>query len=124
MGAKSSLRAVTLAALALGSSAAYTLQERTDGSNFLDNFYFEDGPELNGGWVDYISENYALTNGLASVSASDGVRLGVDSSTVLQPNGPPRASTRVLSHNTWNKGLFVLDIQHMPGNACGIFPAM
>lgn len=34
-----------------------------------------------------------------------------------------RASVRVESKKSWNHGLFIADIHHMPASACGIWPA-
>lgn len=34
-----------------------------------------------------------------------------------------RASTRVSSNKTYTRGLFIADIEHMPGAECGVWPA-
>ena len=60
--------------------------------------------------------------GLISTS-SGSVRFGADSQNVISPTGPGRASVRLQSATVYNGGLFVADIAHMPGPACGIWPA-
>ena len=49
--------------------------------------------------------------------------MGVDSTTVLDPNGAGRQSVRISTQKSWNHGLFIADINHMPGGVCGIWPA-
>jgi hypothetical protein len=59
-------------------------------------------------------------------STTTSARWGVDSKSngLLASGVRGRASVRLeaLNHQ-YNQGLFVADIQHMPGNACGIWPA-
>jgi beta-glucanase (GH16 family) len=57
-------------------------------------------------------------------SSSASARFGVDSSNVYPENARGRASVRLESFSTYNGGLFVFDIQHMPGQVCGIWPAL
>ena len=48
---------------------------------------------------------------------------GVDNTTVYSEDAVGRASVRIQSYSSFTKGLFVADIAHMPGDACGIWPA-
>jgi hypothetical protein len=49
------------------------------------------------------------------------VYMGVDSTNVASGRG--RDSIRISTINTYNHGLFILDLAHMPGGACGTWPA-
>lgn len=50
--------------------------------------------------------------------------LGVDYTTPLTvAGGVGRGSVRIESKKTYNKGLFLVDIKHMPGGICGTWPA-
>lgn len=46
--------------------------------------------------------------------------MGVDSTNV-QPNGRP--ATRIMSTTSFNSGLVIVDVGHMPGGICGTWPA-
>ncbi|CAD0091233.1 unnamed protein product [Aureobasidium mustum] len=72
------------------------------------------------GFVQYIDQGSAWNTGLIS-NANDKVYIGVDH-TNIQPNGRP--SIRLTSKAAYNSGtLVILDLEHMPGNACGAWPA-
>lgn len=47
--------------------------------------------------------------------------MGVDHSTIAL--APGRSSVRVASTATYNHGLIILDLEHMPGGICGTWPA-
>lgn len=50
--------------------------------------------------------------------------IGVDYTTALTvAGGVGRGSVRIESKKTYNKGLFIVDIKHMPGGICGTWPA-
>jgi hypothetical protein len=73
----------------------------------------------------YKSRADAKALGLISSTATS-VRFGVDSNStgLLASGARGRASVRLEAVNyQYNEALFVADIQHMPGNACGIWPA-
>ncbi|QSZ31977.1 hypothetical protein DSL72_001546 [Monilinia vaccinii-corymbosi] len=101
----------------------YQLEEEYSGSNFFDAFNFFTGADPTHGFVTYVSESAASQQGLISVR-KDGVYMGVDSKTVLSSGGAGRNSVRIESKKTWTHGLFVADLSHMPGGACGSWPAM
>ncbi|EHL02392.1 putative endo-1,3(4)-beta-glucanase [Glarea lozoyensis 74030] len=50
--------------------------------------------------------------------AGESVFIGTEST----PGAPP-SSVRLESVKAWKKGLFIADIKHMPGSACGVWPA-
>ena len=47
--------------------------------------------------------------------------MGVDNTNVASGRG--RESIRITSKNSYNHGLFMLDLAHMPGGQCGSWPA-
>ncbi|KAG9238289.1 putative endo-1,3(4)-beta-glucanase, partial [Amylocarpus encephaloides] len=63
-----------------------------------------------------------LANATGLAGFSEGaVYLGIDYKTVNPAGG--RASVRLESKKNWTQGLFIADIKHMPGSACGVWPA-
>lgn len=50
------------------------------------------------------------------------VTFGSDSTLIASGRG--RNSVRLASKNRYTHGLVVIDVAHMPGNACGIWPAL
>lgn len=118
-----------LLALAAGCGAvgAMVLQERAyglvdvyDAGNFFNEFSFYTGADPTHGYVDYLSQSDASAAGLIN-NNNNQIYLGVDSWSYEPSNG--RASVRVSSNKAYTHGLFVADIQHMPGDLCGIWPA-
>jgi hypothetical protein len=75
------------------------------------------------GYVDYIDLETALDNGI--VVKGDQAYMGVDHTTDLTDSSARgRQSVRIQSKNTYNHGLFIADIEHMPGGVCGTWPAL
>ena len=101
-------------------SAQYTLQDTFDTSNFFDSFSFFTGSDPTNGFVDYVGTQTANETSLAGY-ANNAVYLGVDYTT-MNPSGG-RASVRMTSNAAYTHGLFVLDVAHMPGGICGVWPA-
>ncbi|KAL8839506.1 MAG: hypothetical protein Q9170_001729 [Blastenia crenularia] len=99
------------------SLAAYSLQDDYSGSNFLSGFTFFTDADPTAGYVDYVD---GQSSGLFSQS-SGSVKLSVDSSNVASGRG--RQSVRLTSKASYNHALIVIDIGHMPGNICGVWPA-
>lgn len=65
----------------------------------------------------------AANSQLVKMTGNDNY-IGVDYSTRLNvANGVGRRSVRIESKKTYNKGLFVVDVKHMPGGICGTWPA-
>lgn len=52
------------------------------------------------------------------------IRLGVDSTASLDLNGGGRKSVRLESKDEFSEGLLVVDFEKMPGNTCGMWPAL
>lgn len=101
-----------LLSLAGVTTATWTLQDDyVSGGNFFSKFQFFTSSDPTHGFVQYQSQSNAQNLGLISQSSSN-VYIGTDHSN-KQPNGRP--SVRIQSYNTYNSGLFLLDLQHMPG---------
>ncbi|KAJ5505727.1 hypothetical protein N7453_004684 [Penicillium expansum] len=100
-------------------AAKYTLTNSYDATNFFDGFEFRNGSG-SGGFAKYVDAATAEAKSLAGIR--DGkVYLGVDNTTKNTIGG--RQSVRVISKNVWTNGVYIADIAHMPGNACGVWPA-
>ncbi|KAL3418636.1 putative endo-1,3(4)-beta-glucanase [Phlyctema vagabunda] len=121
---QSPLLGLSLACAAGSASAAYTLQDNFDHTNFFSEFDFFTGPDPTDGFVNYVAADTANSTGIAgylSTTADNAVYLGVDHTTVNPSGGRP--SVRVSSSKTYTHGLFIADIAHMPGSICGVWPA-
>jgi hypothetical protein len=117
---RAQLRLSALACVAGIASAQYHIQDTFDISNFFDAFSFFDQGDPTHGFVSYANSQIANTTSLAGY-ANGAVYLGVDHTT-MNPSGG-RASTRMHSNQAYTQGLFIADIQHMPGSTCGVWPA-
>ncbi|KAF2259518.1 hypothetical protein CC78DRAFT_537052 [Lojkania enalia] len=112
---------------ALSSTAlatSYDLQDTFKGSSFLDGFDFYTAPDLTKGFVTYVDKNTAKNDGLIKMIGEDQY-IGVDYQTplVVGDNLPLRKSVRIETKTSYNQGLFIVDIKHMPGGICGTWPA-
>ncbi|KAL4946439.1 concanavalin A-like lectin/glucanase domain-containing protein [Aspergillus oleicola] len=104
-------------------AGSYTLQQSFEGENILDHFNFFDQADPTNGFVTYVNQSYAQDAGLVKITDSGSLYLGVDYETVLTADGPGRESVRIESNEYYDQGLYVIDIQHMPGSICGTWPA-
>ncbi|KAJ6144199.1 hypothetical protein N7470_008094 [Penicillium chermesinum] len=105
-------------------AAGWQLQEDYgNDSSFFDKFTFFTDEDPTHGFVTYVDQSTATSAGL--ISANDGtVHIGVDSTNSIDPNGAGRQSVRISSTATYSVGtLVILDLAHMPGTACGSWPA-
>ncbi|KIW07452.1 uncharacterized protein PV09_01424 [Verruconis gallopava] len=101
-------------------NAVYVIQDAYTPSNFFDMFDFFTGPDPTQGFVKFVDQTTALSAGMISQDNTS-VRFGVDFKT-MNPEGG-RSSIRLESKNTYNQGLIILDLAHMPGGICGTWPA-
>ena len=81
---------------------------------------FQQGSDPTNGYVNYVDQNTALADGLINTSNNQ-IYIGVDSTNVA--TAPGRTSVRITSNKSYNHGLFILDLAHMPGGICGTWPA-
>ena len=105
-----------LALLSATGWASYVLEDDYMSGNFFDQFSFFDGADPTNGFVSYAGKDDNLISGGTGGYAS----FGVDNSTNT-PGGRP--SVRLTSNKSYQSGLFVLDVAHMPGGICGTWPA-
>ncbi|KIX93771.1 uncharacterized protein Z520_10395 [Fonsecaea multimorphosa CBS 102226] len=110
----------TLAILASAASAAYVLEDDYSSSQFADMFDFFTDNDPTNGYVNYISYDEAESSGLYKVDNGT-VYMGVDSTNVASGRG--RDSLRLSTKKSYNHGLIILDLAHMPAGACGTWPA-
>lgn len=125
------------ALLSSQSVAGYALKKDYSGNGFFEGFDFFSDKDPTNGFVKYVDDSAANINKLAGllqvqgasqskrhdepVSASPAY-LGVDFET-KNPPAPGRPSIRISSKDSFNHGLFIADIQHMPAGTCGLWPA-
>ena len=75
-----------------------------------------------------MSQSNALASSLIKTTANQ-VYIGVDASHKAQSIGSSktrhgRDSVRLESKDTYDSGLLIADIEHMPGTACGVWPSL
>ncbi len=77
------------------------------------------------GFVNYLSYDDAISQGLAKYVGNQ-VYLGVDFRNRIADGDSSvgRSSIRLEARRPFSSGLLIADIAHMPGNACGIWPAL
>lgn len=111
--------------LALPAAAVpdYKLVEKWEGKNFLDFFNFHVGSDPTNGFVNYLDQGSAEDAGLIKFTDSGSVYLGVDHKNKVASGARGRDSVRIGSKKYYEKSLIVADIAHMPGSACGTWPA-
>lgn len=113
------LVALGFGALARSTAAAYTLQDSYAPQSFFSMFSFWDQADPTNGYVDYVSQGSAQSDGLIQTN-SNNVYFGVDHNNTASGSG--RKSVRLTSQKSYDNGLFILDASHMP-QGCGTWPA-
>lgn len=99
------------------------LNDTYSGSTFFDKWDFFTGDDPTHGFVDYVDRTTSESLGLISVDpASQKVIIGIDSKTLVPPTARGRKSVRIESKEFYGSGLFVLDLDHIPGG-CGTWPS-
>lgn len=106
---------VLVAATAKDVLAGYVLADDYMATDFFDQFSFWDTSDPTNGFVAYQSQDSAQSMGLINGTTGN-IYMGVDSTNVT-PDGRP--SVRITSTKSYNYGLFVVDLEHMPGGICG-----
>ncbi|GIZ39870.1 hypothetical protein CKM354_000323600 [Cercospora kikuchii] len=102
----------------------YTLQTNLSGPTFFDAFDFWTQYDPTFGFVEYIDRGAAQA--LQMLHAADGVAyFGADAVQMYDPyDNKGRKSLRLSTKQTFNHGLFIIDLSHMPSSVCGIWPAI
>jgi hypothetical protein len=104
------------------SLAGYVLTDDYSGNNFFSSFDFFIGPDPTSGTVQYLDGKTASAVGLVGTLPNNQTFMAVDNvNAYATPYGRP--SVRITSKKTFNHGLVIADITHMPGGICGTWPA-
>ncbi|MCJ1435900.1 hypothetical protein MMC27_005276 [Xylographa pallens] len=113
------LKVLVSASLVHLSIAGYILEDDYSAANFFSMFNFQTETDPTGGYVNYLDQPTAQSDGL--INTNNGlVYIGVDSTNVASGRG--RNSVRLESKKAYNHALVVLDLAHMPAG-CGTWPA-
>ncbi|KAL8778360.1 MAG: hypothetical protein Q9213_007448 [Squamulea squamosa] len=100
--------------------AVYSVKDDYSADNFLNMFTFDTYDDPTHGYVNYVDQATADSQDLYNVSNGQ-VTWGVDHANVASGRG--RNSIRLTSKAQYTHGLVILDLAHMPGSACGVWPA-
>ncbi|TVY62767.1 putative endo-1,3(4)-beta-glucanase, partial [Lachnellula suecica] len=104
-------------------TSIYNLDTSLSGQSFFEGFDFYTGSDPTHGFVNFLGGPQAEIKGLAGPGPNGASYMGVDHTTTLSTSGPGRNSVRITSKKSWTHGLFIADIEHMPGGICGTWPA-
>eukprot|EP00456_Euglypha_rotunda_P017023 TRINITY_DN1574_c0_g1_i13.p1 TRINITY_DN1574_c0_g1~~TRINITY_DN1574_c0_g1_i13.p1 ORF type:complete len:223 (-),score=35.69 TRINITY_DN1574_c0_g1_i13:17-685(-) len=111
---------VCLAQIGTNSTTGLTLTDEFKGSTFFNNFNFATYNDPTHGYVNYVDQPTAQSEGLIKASDGSPVYIGCDHTNVASGRG--RNSVRLESKKTWSNGLVIIDLTHMP-TGCGTWPA-
>eukprot|EP00039_Didymoeca_costata_P021053 m.343255 g.343255 ORF g.343255 m.343255 type:complete len:338 (-) comp22566_c0_seq1:29-1042(-) len=103
------------------SLSSYKLSDVWQGETFFNGWDFYTTQDPTHGCVDFVSRDEAQHDGLIWTTSSQ-AGMKADNTTVVASCGQGRKSIRISSQKTYNGGLFVLDLEHMPFG-CGTWPA-
>lgn len=107
-------------------SASYVLspEDTYQGNTFFEKFNFFTAADPNVGFVQYLDQNTATNARLTSVNDAQQVYIGVDYENTYDVNSSRgRPSIRLETKKSYQYGLFVFDLAHMPANTCGKWSA-
>ncbi|PVH95870.1 glycoside hydrolase family 16 protein [Periconia macrospinosa] len=102
--------------------AALSLIDTYDASNWLSKFDVQAIADPTHGFVNYVNQGAATSQGLIKFQNNQ-VYMGVDTQSVLNPNGVGRNSVRLQSKKAYQHALVIADFAHVPGSICGSWPA-
>uniref|UniRef100_A0A914CL67 GH16 domain-containing protein n=1 Tax=Acrobeloides nanus TaxID=290746 RepID=A0A914CL67_9BILA len=102
-------------------SSDYRLKKSYEGNNFFDAFDFWTNGDPTHGFVDYVDRPTAERTGLISI-INGKVKISADSDNQIPHGKRGRPSIRIHSKDSYNEGLFLFDIDHMPTGP-GTWPA-
>ena len=114
----STLTIITL--LVSTAHAAYQLVDNYSPSKFASMFDFITYDDPSHGYVNYVNQSTAESLGILK-QQNGKLYMGADHTNVASGRG--RNSIRVSSKAVYNHGLFILDMDHIPDNQCGTWPA-
>lgn len=108
----------------------YVLTDKQEGKNFFSHYSFYDGSDSEGskGFINYVQKEKAFGLSIANVTYESVDNDGhaetepfIYMSTTPTVEGP-RNSVRLEGRKRYNRGLFIIDVRHMPAG-CGTWPA-
>ena len=100
--------------------AHYTLKDDLSYKNFFHRFGLYSDHDPTNGFVAYQPLDSAVQNQYVGY-LNTSVYLGVDYENITMSGGRP--SIRVESKTSYNYGLLIADLAHMPSSTCGVWPA-
>lgn len=100
----------------------YELTSVQEGDSFFDNYEFYDGADSLGsaGYNNYVGKKRAVELNIANVTVEDEEQFIYMKSAPTEKG--PRESVRLEGKTRYDRGLFILDLRHMPAG-CGVWPA-
>lgn len=109
------------AAARLAEGILYVRSEAYVGQDFFEPYRwnFADGPDPTHGFVDFVDYETAAYAGLVNATA-DRAYMGADHRS--EPGKRGRPSVRIESKAKYNRGLFIITLDHVP-TGCGVWPA-
>ena len=108
----------------LAYGGTYSVKERhLPKVNFLENYEFLNGTdsEGSGGYVYYVDKGKAEREGILAYKEGEGEEPSILMASKASKSGP-RYAIRLEGKTRFQRGLFVLDLEHMPAG-CGTWPA-
>jgi len=118
-GQKSRFPNLNYSHLSQDPSNGYSLTDDWEGNNFFNNFDFFTGADPTHGCVQFVDSNTAFNEGLAAVVTNPSwIYMGAEHT----KTGGNRQSVRLSSKKSYQRGLFIIDLWHMP-NGCATWPA-
>ena len=116
--------------ISFSATGPYKLVEHQEGMDFFDHYTFFDGPDSLGsaGYNRYVSKAEAEKLGIIGLMHDSDPDSNDDTKEeyVFMKSAPteqgPRSSIRLEGKRRFDRGLFILDLRHMP-NGPGVWPA-
>jgi hypothetical protein len=102
----------------------YKLIENQEGMDFFNYYTFYDGADSEGsaGYISYVSEEKAKDLGIVGVTTDSETHEDFVYMKSSSTSDGPRSSIRLEGKNRFDRGLFILDLRHMPSGP-GVWPA-
>jgi hypothetical protein len=111
---------VALCLAQVNTTTGLTLTDNFQGASFFNNFNFATYNDPTHGYVNYVDQPTAQSEGLIKAADGSATYIGCDHTNVASGRG--RNSVRLESKKNWNNGLVIIDLNHMP-TGCGTWPA-
>lgn len=100
-------------------ASPWKLTQSSSGQSFFNGWTWYTDPDPTNGIVQYVDQNTAFGNNLASINNAGNAIMKVETTPKVSGN---RMSVRITTGYSFNGGLIVMDAVHMP-TGCGIWPA-